>query len=704
MGTIIRRVTVKKFDIKDGIGMVDFDRMQINLWLTDISVSAKIGVERIIGNVLEKRRELCKVYFKGILIEAQEIINDSELLESIDILGKRSYKSMLQLSRNGFTEAGELYIHDVVIPKVFGALYDTLRHIAAQKYADTDGNAKALSMVIEEKFDGALQQALNENKADMAWKRQMLGISLFYHFYMLERGKEKSQYVSSKVNDETAEWKKTLENVWNLSEQYRKRMRHEGITDVINNMYVDVMSINHEMTEYSLDGKMEISIADFFDRENIFWVVSKRRYAGDPWVNYLICVQDGKATDRYSEISTTICIEDIQRLSMHNSKTGKSLLDDRVDGVMKQIKSNIKEEHIFEQSNLVQWIMKFVPVAANFSDFEGNTGIHILSGNPVKSVCYNQNAKYMLLKKTAERNESNNARRVAGYAWYGYEVLIVRQTKEDVCIVCENYVYENEDKMFLPWLGDTAQKVIYLSEDTEINEDKKMRKLDDIVRVENALERCVVLDLEYYKKEEKLWEVFHNAFQNFCSVNRKQIKEEEFISRMQYYYEHYLEEVSQQMDEPEDDCSLALPSIDEVKKLQQTLYEELMNRILETKNGFVYDEINEKLQKGMERLCWYCTVWIQIWEKWLYDNIQETVSEIRQKEWDDTLERKNLIEWTAKVNQMDKDAVAEWYDSLWDELEIIIGDRKKLNIIRERRFRHQDKIYRYRIGRGGKEK
>ena len=110
-----------------GSYLIDFEKMQINLWLEEIAVSAQIGVERILNSVLNEKPEPCQIYFKGILVGAQDVYNDSELIERIDIFGKRGKKSLVQLSRNGLTENGQIYIQDIVIPQIFRILHEALR-------------------------------------------------------------------------------------------------------------------------------------------------------------------------------------------------------------------------------------------------------------------------------------------------------------------------------------------------------------------------------------------------------------------------------------------------------------------------------------------------------------------------------------------------------------------------------------------------
>lgn len=662
----------RQFAIKNGICMVDLDNMKIHLWLEDISVSAQIGVNRIISNILEENRELCRISFKGILTEYQEITNDFELLESIDLFGRHSEKSILHLSRNGFTEAGEEYIHETVIPKVLEALYDALKSMAEINYGCNEKGG-GLSDVAEEKFEAALEKALQRNKSDLKWKRQLLGYSLFYHFYMLERDKADLPYESSKSARLTKEWEKVLEAICRLAKHYREKLIHAGITDVINNLEIMEVRVNWKNGSCLELGSKHISIADFFHRKKYFWALSDRRHSGDAWANYLLQVD--RSVDRAEKIVS----------------------DSWAETALEDMKRNMEEKVASAQGKLIQWIMKLVPVTCNFSDFSGNTRIHILSGKPSGSIIYNQNAKYMLLRRMAERNTRRNARRMASYVWYGYELLAVPTVQEDVCLICENYVYANRNKMFLPCLGETAGKLIALVENETDAGEESMKKIEKLEKVENLLENCLVLDGSYYKANEERRKCMEDARWAFGRSVRKSISEEAFLNRVQTYYDTLLKREAKRMKCPEADCMLALPKETDLETLRDEVYKGIMEMIGEkSEEGFDklnnLENISEFLLGKIQKVCFNCYIWLEHWEMWKSEYIGEYVKHIRRDEWENAQPGKNLIEWTSKVGKADADAVKEQYDMLWDEIEVIVTERKARQIRLEKQFRNYDQI------------
>lgn len=63
-----------------------------------------------------------------------------------------------------------------------------------------------------------------------------------------------------------------------------------------------------------------------------------------------------------------------------------------IDMMLENVES-VLEGSSLQQSNLIQGVMKFVPVIGNFSNYDGDLRVHLLSGDPLESVYHNNNSK-----------------------------------------------------------------------------------------------------------------------------------------------------------------------------------------------------------------------------------------------------------------------------------------------------------------------
>lgn len=732
-----KREYIKTFQMANGICMVDLHQMELNLWLEDISVGARIGVNRIVENSLNHRRALCKLYYKGILAETQEIKNDSELLECIDIQGGEKGKSLLQLSRNGFTEEGEKYIHEIVVPKIFQALYEALKAIADQEMVIPceNNHKRVFEDAVEEILQKSIKNAIENVTKDITWRRQVMGISLFYHFYMMERKREVLAYTTQKVRAESECWEEALKKVQNVMDEKSTKMIGAGITDVISRIPVLELIIDPMQNTFRMGKKSDISMAEFFWQENKFAVVSKRRYPGDKWVNYLIkfeAVYNGNEYRKQNEYRDII--EAIEYRAEYGDELDKkreyiekwsNLMLENVEGIM--------EKQPIQQSDFIQWLMKFVPVIGNFSDTNGNLRIHVLSGRALESVFYNANAKYMILKKIADRTQQTNARRFAGYVWAGYEALKVCEVQKDVCSIKEPYIYENKEMMLFPCLGDAVRRLINLVEteekDIRINIGKEQKDLqgqqEKWLEIGNSLERCVRLQIEKCKEIDL--KGFQEGLQKYCARLEKVMKEESFWDNLLYGYEIVLESVFSEIL----DFSGKLPNIflsrgsfeeclQEIKllpddslvknivnellseaqvfsetvlleKLQKSIYELVLEKEEYFTSEFVKGEgeVEQEVYKVLGKLAVLCISWKLEWDKLQQTMINTKIEQIQRENWDNSLERQNMAKWIEEKSPLgiDKDIALECNDRLWQEINEIVRERCQKNASKENEYR-----------------
>lgn len=655
-------------NLSQGICMIDIKQMEVYLWLEKLSVSAKIGVGRIVKNIFLDTKDPCHIYYKGIWIESQEIKNDLELLEYIDIQGSRSTKSFLQLSRNGFTEEGEKYIHEVIVPKIFAAFYEALKFLSTATFVVNEKKEeppKALPEALGSNLKKSLNALVEPGNADEQWKLQLAGISFFYHFFMLKTADDREKYFSKVRRKGIKNWEDAIERIIKLVNNQSVRLKeagHQKFPLLINVVTWILKENKWNLDEKGVDDEQILSLADFFDRKKTFAVISKRRYEKDGWLNTLVLL---------GGLSEEEAVEGFKRSCTKGKAMGEEEDGTDNEGMLVFNKAeNTVKKGTTAQSGYIQWLLKYVPVAAMFSDYDQNLRIHIISGRSREKVVYNNNSKFLFIRKMAERRKKSNAQRFCGSVWDGYDVLRIKteDIPDDVCSVSEKYTYANEAAMIFPCIGDAAEKLIEMLDES---------KNDETAQIGEILQSCFYLEKgTMLDSPKELLEAYNASYQKYCSDVKKPVTKDAFLDHfslsyirtVQKIWEDY--EVNEQFEE-----KLTLSGAEEFR-------EELYKNVLRASERLINEtgeEIGNDLESQIKKLAEYCYFRVNIRKTPEYKEFQRKVLDLKQKEWDVSSNRANLVDWTVKMNKQDRDAVEECYDLLWNEIEEIVIERWEKN-------------------------
>lgn len=690
---------IKYLEVENGICMVDLWKMQINLWLEDVLVNACLGVDRLVQEGLQIMKSPCKLYYKGILIETRYIEKSGNLLEYIDIQGGRRGRKLIQLNRNGFTKEGELYIDTVIIPKIYEKLMKVLKTLANQQFQKEDGRTNE-SLGMAEKVKENIQKALNEERT--VWQRQLVGISLYYNFYMQKYENDRRVYSSMKTQTEKKQWDEAIRNVsgaiQDKSYMWKQHLESGGHVTAIE------LYANQKDKTFIVLNKRDISSADFYDRRNKFAVVSKRRDKGDKWINSLVWLK-GAEKDVKAEDGTKIPIPKlIEVLEKKTTETVKwsdkeQNLENWADFILENIESIIEHQSV-AQSDLVLGLLQSVSISACFSDENGNLKVHILAGQSARGVFYNVHAKYMLLKKMAERNSDTHAKRFAGNVWMGYDLLQVVAVQEDVCNIKEKYIGQGGNFMLMPCSGAAVQELINFAESrgnrAEISENagdnKKEADLDrNLLITADALFSCMTFDYESCISEDQ--DLFERQYAEHCTREKELLRKKDFVEQLEKGYSLLLrrefrlqgERLENQKQETEsvntgeqnDKLMLGKDSIDEIRK--KIIRGVLQNEELITNGKWVENngEISREFKGLLEELVQYCYQWKRVWSYVEEQRLERKVGEIKKKFWTDSKERENLISWTAEMCHCEQDVVEEFYEQIWEDFKKVVAGHRK---------------------------
>lgn len=681
------------FEIENGVCMVDLWNMRVNLWLDDVSVNARIGVDYLVQEGLRMTKSPCKLYYKGVLIETRFIEESGNLLEYIDIQGGRKGRKLIQLNRNGLTKEGEEYVDTIIVPRIYSSLLKVLELLARQEFVDGEKDER---LQMAEKIKNNMQNALKGERIE--WQRQLVGVSLYYNFYMRKYENSNITYLSMKVQNEKKQWEDTIRNIEREMQDYGMPEMPEisGTVQAIK-LYARLDSKFHVLDV------VNISIADFYDRSNKFAVVSKRRDKGDKWINSLVWLKSAKE-DILSEDGVKIpkpklieVLEDSSSESVRWEEREKTL-ELWADFFLKNIGSIIEFESV-QQSDLVLELLQSVSIRACFADAAGNLKVHILTGQSSGGVFYNINAKYRLLRKMSERNSQTHAKRFAGNVWMGYESLRVDRIQEDVCNIKEKYIGQNHDFMLMPCSGDAVTQLVQFAEDTKKDEgnEKYISMKDQLLQTADLLDTCLKFDY----KEVMADELFKTQHSEYCKKEQILLRKDAFVSRLRNGYVSLLDvKFNQERGEYKESAKMmeiGLHSVEGIRLMQeknlltpekiQELHKKITSSIVINAQHIMKGEWDAKnmenvsLHKHLDELVGQCYKWKYVWDYLEKLQIEHNVTRIMQRFWLNSSECTNLIEWTFRQvnNSLSLDAVEEFYDNIWNVYKNVIEyHRKKL--------------------------
>ena len=707
-----------RFEIEGGVCRTDLTQMKIYLWLDDLAVNACIGVDYIAKDDFHPIQSPCKLYYKGILVGTHYINKSGNLLEYINIQGGRNGRKLIQLSRNGLTQEGILYIEEVLIPRIYKNLFDVLKSHANQKFVSLSGT-KVLTL--SEKIMENIRKSLEgrKNAPGNMWHKQLVGTSLYYNFYMQELEKEKSLYVSSREEEEKAQWRETIENV---SEAVREKINN--VSGFHSQLATIEVHADLEENDFTVLDKKEITIADFYNRENKFAVISKRREKGDKWISNLIWLKGSDQEDTKMPMLTDELEKATGERIMWSDWANR--LESWANFMLDNVGSILETQSI-RQSNFVQALLQSVSISACFTDASGNLKIHILSGQPVESVFYNVHAKYRLLKKMEKRKQKANAIRFAGNVWMGYELLQIPAIQEDVYSIKEQYIQESETFLIFPCSGEGVQKLIQLAEYSEEGDwfdglpmgeesgeiDSYLKTVKDLlVEAAETLYSGIVIKYEHaYETSENF---FVNEYVNYCMQEKVRMSEIAFWDLLNSGYTLMLGGIFRQnlrkKEKEKERDSWKTHSVENLstKKLESLIQERLPKREdVEVLNGVIILEIldnveaiigggelvensDSRLVDDMKQLTEYCLQWEWLWNLVEHLQMEQIIQEIKRELKIKSQENENLIISISEQVNSEQYKVSECYERMWDELIGAAIEQRKKRFTEKQHFKLLD--------------
>lgn len=649
----------QKFNMSNGICAFDFLSMKLYIWLDNISTCARLGAERI-STGLSGKRKLCQIYFKGIWAEEKKINGDAELLEMIDIKGGKMENSFLQLNRNGFTSKGNDHIEKIIVVQILESAREALGIIARESVAGQNRFAE----IVKNSFGQVIKDIqLKKSYPLRNWQEQLLGFSLFYHFYMMYSQKRTTEMISEKIFTERKQWTKALCNIEEMKDAIASLSTMAGITDIA----VPFLEIRGSRSFTSLKTE-KINVAEFFNHSNHFLIISKRSVKGEEWRNYLVklCQTDDDC-DIIKKISQPVHSEaDIQQNSKWLEEWGKCIIENVI---------GIIGESTLEQSKFLNKMMEYVPIIGVFADPVGNIRVHVISGNQLEYIYYDNNSKFLNMKRMLERHEKLNAERFILFPYYGFQMIRTIGVPNDVCSIHETYFFDMGCRMLFPCCGKALEEIFESYNHIELNSTLK--------EIGAELKNICNFSDEYFSKYDILpLDFLDDVRKEYSFLKRRPYSPQKILDLIRDGYRLVLngrlKELLPPKDHPKEvtqstvSINNELPSCEELRDISKTMLREIMADYEYIINGGQEKEMSAECREFLDRILSYCILWENSYRQKSKQMISDIVREVKYDFWDSSSEKKQMIAWTVNHTSQDEDIVTEMYEKMWEDIENVL--------------------------------
>lgn len=661
------------FEMNGGRCAFDFKNMKLYIWLTNISTCARLGVDRILCPD-GANKKLCRIYFKGIKAEETMISGDDELLEMIDIKGGKMENNVLQLNRSGFTSKGEEHIARVIVPEIMNGVREALGIIAREAKEDSTAGEEQFEELAAKYIEEEIKRDLeNTDSTDAVWPGQMLAFSLFYHFYMMYAQKNKKGFKSQKISKEIENWDRALKKVESVLEKKRQSIKLNKKTHVGMDLPVSVVTISGT-NDYIRNESKKISVADFYDQSNHFLVVSKRHESGAEWMNYLVQLAENNEMDVFDKIkSPADTDQEIKEQQQWLEEWGQFMLEN-VEGLI--------SESSVEQNRFLQKQLQYVPVIGRFSDKTGNKCIHVMNGEPLEYIYYNNHAKYQQMLRMVERYKATKAERFAIFPPKGSEMLKVTKCPKDTCGIQENYVFDGGNRMLYPCSGTGLKELLSDYEKTDASD--RTRECGE------ELQRIFSFQFDYYVNDDpEIYNKFEQARNAYTKEMHRPTGPDQFRLLIKLGYNRLIR-IRREM------IPLNIGTASDLKEPQQIvqLARELYKNVFDawgyvSRGGIITSaeeaentegkEKEEKCMESIDKLLVQQYCWEQEYHQEIRTNITDCVNKVKDKYWDNSKEKELMFDWVVQNSQIDRDIVKERYEKIWTDMINVLISRKGID-------------------------
>lgn len=532
---------------------LNYDSAKLYIWNQEIHTFCVASGISILKREEEYRRNRnhdikkvgTTVYYKGIELKKNYILDGIEMFEYIDIKGELE-RSYININRRGFTLHGERYFEE----HIYRGLVDTVKNVL--KYINTCKERKKIKENLIERIQTKInllsaKKTVGEEYNNILKKlaEQIVTVSLLGYWAVNDVNDEISRLGSNCGTSEECIWQDIITEITKKLENYR--IVRSELREV--SMIFDIEG--YELADQS--GRVTVlTILDIFKRTRHYAILQVRENQYAKWICYVINV-DSKI---YKEVENIIFNAPKQKASIKKVEEWQKAVFE----FYPSIGDPLPADHKYEQQFFLTWLAKNVPTMAVISDREGNARINILSNYIYPCIYVNQNHKLLIIERILKTACEEKINRFSIYAWHDRQFLAVKKVPFSCYFVNRGYlnptslhkvifpldgkrlrdimdVLERADKYeFIQNVKILAERLDYKAYLTELLRAYNAKELDEDSEAAKLAQRMKNLSS---KKGQNLTSIIQDALEFFLdfltsdmSKNNSVVCDSEYFARM----------------------------------------------------------------------------------------------------------------------------------------------------------------------------
>lgn len=482
-------------DEVDGtIYILDCETARLSIWSQQWSTIADVGVRRFLqqeskskSGRIEKQDRGARIFYKGIELQKKYIERDTELIEYIDIK-KDLDRKLINLSRGGFTTAGEQYLEHKLYPGLLDSIQKVLKHLEKKAFEEkTERNfVDMICKNVEDRFHSISKGLMLEDVGQEIIIRKenelvtlLVSTSALAYFAIREEWS---------LLDKMIGIQKEKKNIWNellnrLQEIIEKNEYRQVFSELFNSTsFLKIRVYSNDGRPYyerEKDRKKErrrdsthCTFLNIFQNSNHWAILQIRKNKFASWSSFLVKLND----KFYQEISSI----------PYSNETEKEL-EKWGDDSFEKIR-NFELETDGGEQFILGWMLKNIPTIGLFSDASGNYRFNVLSNQIYPSIFMNKHFKTLILKRILDKVKEENFNRVSTIVWHRMEYLGIEKLPFSIYFIKRGYLSDySYRKMIVPFDGNELRRWNNIIEEGKIQKRIK-RKISGLLSALNILD------------------------------------------------------------------------------------------------------------------------------------------------------------------------------------------------------------------------
>lgn len=454
-------------ETEEGIFLLDCETARLSIWSKKWQTFTDIGISNLLKRMSktwnESNRESLggtHIFYKGIELQNKCIVDDTELLEFIDIKGGLD-RSYINISRNGFTEAGELYFKEKLYPALMSMIQEVLREL--ERGADQTKFDTKIGDVVKRLCKESKNIDTENLQSDIIKNREALialvgSVAVLSYLAMRDEWNVWEELGGRYPRKGT--WEKLLKDI----DEYLNAADHEELLDQLATMTalfgIKVYSEDYkEEMERGEGDRNRVNFLNIFSNNNHWAILQCRRNSYSTWVSHLVRLE--------GESDIFLKLTDISR--REKSETELEKWGRKMCSVTSA--EQVFTMHNFQQQMLLEWMLKNIPTIGLFCNEQGNVRLNVLVGRIYPSLYLDKNFKCLILERMIKKAEEDDIQRFSTIAWRGREYISCDELPFSVYFIKRGYLSDHSyHKCIVPLEGGVLRvwgKALKKSEESE---------------------------------------------------------------------------------------------------------------------------------------------------------------------------------------------------------------------------------------------